>query len=1068
MGDAREEIRPTPGANNLFRQYDAHGGFFTLVRPYNRKSLKNAVVWAPKTVFLLSRLASAVLLSQALFATVYAAPTEQKNETFFDIPTQRLDEALIAYAEQSDRTLVMPAAGLHRLASNPVVGRYARQEAIKILLTGTGLGAQFVKDDVLVIRVENTVDDVGENRKMTRDRTKTRFGLLGALLTAVAPGFAVDAQEQDGSSALEEIIVTAQRREQSLQEVPISLEVYTGEVIQRRGFRNIEQISNFSPSLTFEAPDAVTQELSIRGFGTVSSGLTIEQATPTFLDGVHLGRASQTTLAFMDLERIEILKGPQPVFFGQNATAGAFNLQTRKPTANWEGNVDVSAGNFGIYKAEVGAGGPLTETLGIRIAGLYEEGSGHLRDVISNNREIGEFQNKGARMILQWRPNDRFEVTGKVSGIAQDSDPQSLHVCSTGGPMVYGRRGPGDPGDEGNEQSVWADPPKGEGWNNATVPLGSCFENELGRSSEGPFYEPPIYIRERRAVTGFLDIREMAAAEITRQNRKSGRSGLDGYQDVESYDGYVELTYTFDNGMELSSQAAALSYDREFFRDDSFSPFAGNLQSRGEYQDQFSSELRITSPTGERIEFMGGLFYQSGELETFSDNMRANVRRGQRYNFLTQDTTWTAAFGTVTFNFLDDKFSIDLGGRYSKVEKDSYIETYGATWVFDVTPCAPGPDDDDGLGNVDPATCDVHPDAVMVDATGDSPRIFDSNAALGNLWTIPFRDSRETPSNWRSSITTPVGLTALDPFARPDFTQEQGFGTESRSESEFDPQVVLRWRPLENHSLFAKWAQAFKSGGFDSGVTTIPRNQDEFAFGPEYAESFEVGSKGTFLDGRARYDVTLFNTTFEDLQMSTANPSLDDPRSNLNAGKQRVRGVEFGSAFYFNDQFTMTFAGALMDGEMQDYPNAGCTLSELDNAPESGCDPATGKIDRSGHDAPRTPDWKFAVGLGYVVPIRREHELAFNADAYASDGYLTDVEGFDSKVRYEQHEDLDLYVSFGKADGSWTLAAFARNLLEARPTYNAEFDLRANGIETYGLPTSAFTTYGLQFQYRYQ
>ena len=129
---------------------------------------------------------------------------------------------------------------------------------------------------------------------------------------------------------LEEVVVTAQRREQFIQDVPISIEVYNGSVIRKQGYRDMDALANFSPTVLI-LPRVQDQDISIRGFGTTGNALTLDQAAPTFVDGIHFGRSSQIRLAFMDLESVEVLKGPQPVYFGQNATAGAFNIRSRRP-----------------------------------------------------------------------------------------------------------------------------------------------------------------------------------------------------------------------------------------------------------------------------------------------------------------------------------------------------------------------------------------------------------------------------------------------------------------------------------------------------------------------------------------------------------------------------------------------------------------------------------------------------------------------------------------------------------------------------------------------------------------
>ena len=157
----------------------------------------------------------------------------------------------------------------------------------------------------------------------------SKLALYVAISAALTPA-AIQAQ------ALEEITVTAQRRVQSIQEVPISLEAFNGATLAKEGFRAIEDLSNFSPSVEIDVRTQ-DQDVSIRGMGTTGNNLGLEQAVPIFNDGVHFGRTSMVMGAFLDLERVEVLRGPQPIAFGQNATAGAFSLVTKKPTEDWEG-----------------------------------------------------------------------------------------------------------------------------------------------------------------------------------------------------------------------------------------------------------------------------------------------------------------------------------------------------------------------------------------------------------------------------------------------------------------------------------------------------------------------------------------------------------------------------------------------------------------------------------------------------------------------------------------------------------------------------------------------------------
>ena len=105
------------------------------------------------------------------------------------------------------------------------------------------------------------------------------------------------------------------------------------------------------------------------------------------------------------------------------------------------------------------------------------------------------------------------------------------------------------------------------------------------------------------------------------------------------------------------------------------------------------------------------------------------------------------------------------------------------------------------------------------------------------------------------------------------------------------------------------------------------------------------------------------------------------------------------------------------------------------------------------------------LGLEYVTPISANLQLRFDARGYISDDFITDVSGFSKIVMMNSHEDLNLILGIGSADGTWEVAVFGRNLLEARPEYNAQFDIRANGLQTTSLSRSHFKSYGVKFHY---
>lgn len=923
--------------------------------------------------------------------------------------------------------------------------------------------------------------------------TKRTLGLSVLMGTILLP-----AHRAAIAQVLEEVIVTAQRREQSLQEVPISVEAFTGVEIQRQGYRDLKELGTFSPSVYIQDSHPLEQDQSIRGFGTFGRNLTLEQAVPIFVDGIHFGRPAQVKLAFMDPERIEVLKGPQPVFFGQNATAGAFHITSAGPTPEWEGYLDIEAGNFEYSRVRGAYGGPLTDRLGIRVAGTYEDGDGFIDDVV-NGGLAGAYENIGGRVILEFEANDRLTLTGKVEYSKITRDSGAVVLCRTDGPLVFERRDEGNPARDGWQgdarYAIWDAPPapNGVGWADGGFPNGfnlptNCADDigDKGAREGGTAFAPPTNVRDEELNYGELDIRA-ASQEWFSRTTKFGRVD-DLAETLESPNAYFEVDYQMDNDIQVTWLTGYSGMDRVNVQGDS-APFVVSPRERTEDFTQYSSELRFTSGPGP-VEWMAGLFWQDTELDLTANNPRSSIQRGMRLNDARETQEWKSIFGTVTFNFADDRASIDIGGRWTDLEKFGYQSQVSSTWVYDVYPCDPRGDDIingvPGTGDVNPETCagtsGPHPDAIQV--TAAETEFLLPGADVDNLWTIPYRGDRYAPSSWIGNRAQAVGMMIPVDNELLLGNHEGPFGPENGgnfSQQEFMPQVTFRYRPNDNHSLFARYAESFKAGGFDTGVQSIGPTADDFSFGPESGWTIEFGSKGNLWDGRARYDATVFQTTFEDFQVQSATGQEFNPFIAINAGEQRVRGIEASLTAAVSDRLTLSVGAALMDGEFTYFPNAGCTDAEFrdrdtgpcisENDPEGIADPTLiGKIDRTGTPTPKTPDYKVVFGIDWETPIFSSYVLTLNARGYISDGFVTDTSGFDRTISMDEHEDLNLTVGIGPANGPWVLSVYGRNLLEPRVSYFPQYNVIDSGLAGDGgiyLSRNNFATYGLKFQYNF-
>jgi len=277
------------------------------------------------------------------------------------------------------------------------------------------------------------------------------------------------AQEQAGDAGgggLQDIVVTARKRSESAQDVPVSVTAISSEMVQRQDLTSIEKIAARTPNLNVgRASNGSGAQLTLRGIGSSSTSIGIEQSVAVVVDGVYYGQGRIINEGFFDLGRVEILKGPQALFFGKNATAGVISLTTADPTRTPE--FKARAGyefNAQQVQLEAIASGPLTDTLGIRVAvrgskmyeGYYKNvaqpfnystldvATGTVGSVVSNpapKDQPGEKELLG-RLTLKWEPIERLTATLKASGTYNETNNNSWNYvafnCPSGSSQLNG------------------------------------------------------------------------------------------------------------------------------------------------------------------------------------------------------------------------------------------------------------------------------------------------------------------------------------------------------------------------------------------------------------------------------------------------------------------------------------------------------------------------------------------------------------------------------------------------------------------------------------------------------
>jgi iron complex outermembrane receptor protein len=220
-----------------------------------------------------------------------------------------------------------------------------------------------------------------------------------ALIATASPALAQDAPADDADSG--EIIVTAQKREENLQEIPLAVSVVGGDTVANNGGINLENAQYLVPSLNFrKSGTSLNQALFLRGVGTINFSIAAEPSVAAVLDGVVLSRAGEGFTDLFDVERIEVLRGPQGTLFGKNASAGVVSIVTKRPTDQFEGTVEASYFSKEEYRGRATINLPLGENIRSRFTGFYSEYDGNIRNITTGNKVNG-YKHYGFRGAIE-------------------------------------------------------------------------------------------------------------------------------------------------------------------------------------------------------------------------------------------------------------------------------------------------------------------------------------------------------------------------------------------------------------------------------------------------------------------------------------------------------------------------------------------------------------------------------------------------------------------------------------------------------------------------------------------
>lgn len=488
-----------------------------------------------------------------------------------------------------------------------------------------------------------------------RDYTLTEGGTLSpkkSLLTFLKPlSLAVSSALVANSApvmaeefALEEIVVTAQKRAQSLQDIPMSVSAISDEALKNSGIESVEDIKTLVPALNIYSSNSPAQSsISIRGAGTGAADPTLEPSVGVFVDGVFMPRSVFGLSDLVDIDRVEVLLGPQGTLYGKNTNAGVISVHTRGAPDAFGMDVEQTFGEYGLEDTKFSVGGVITDELGYRFAARSRRRDGIMDDEFNSN-EYNQIDKQSYRGQLFWDPNERTSV--RAIGYYSLSD---------------------------SNQS----------------------QDEAGLNKNSAYYS---------YISGHLAFNGLGVTDGDPKDRKVTPTEAGGGR-VEVQGASVQVDYEFDN-FNFTSITAYQEWEQDGSYTDNDSTQLDISNSSPRFNEEnISQEFRITSPGGETIDWVAGFFYFKSDLEggdkndIFSSsgyglpgvnftsgpfNTLPVIVAGDHFKWhQTVNSESYALFGQMTWN-ISEQTALTAGLRYGSEEKE--FSVYTNSYDADGTP----------------------------------------------------------------------------------------------------------------------------------------------------------------------------------------------------------------------------------------------------------------------------------------------------------------------------------------------------------------------------------------------
>lgn len=748
-------------------------------------------------------------------------------------------------------------------------------------------------------------------------------GLALGVALASAPALAAD--DVGAAAPVDDIVVTARFRNESAQRVPIAITALPGERLSAQGAFNIKQVVQQLPSLNIQGFSGRNQTITIRGVGTNSGGTNdgLEQGVGIYVDGVYRPRTGSVITDLVDIESIQLLRGPQGTLFGKNTVAGALDIRTREPEFDTELRGEATYGNKDYVRVSVSANAALGDTLAFRATYLRTSRSG----LIHNTRydeDWDNLDNHSARFDLLWKPKADLKLRFIADYSIQKGD---VGFQSIGGVLP------------------------------TTLANGTEVRGFYRRAADVGY------------VPGSFDPFDRETDIDSSQRDKMPSYGFQARADWDTGPFTLTSITAYRNWKWIPN------YDGD--------QFGANVivQSVVETdQQQFSQELRLTSPGGGTIDYTAGLFYFWQEADDASRQVYGRDAVGWLVTGNTPSAVPNRVPSGVGAGLVLPPAALEGLEAYAHVvpATKSYAAYGQATWnlspVFRLT---------GGLRY----TYERKTGLYDADARGDVAPLATFALAI------------------RPAIA-----------ARRDALAPTSTYTARRDTDNISGTLIAAYDLTDDVHSYASYSRGYKSPGINlvrqqPGIDIFVRS--------EKVDAYELGLKSRVPGGAAELNLALFWTDVANYQANFVNRDVAPIVSYIaNVGSLRSRGVEFDARATPLRGLSLTLAGTYDDARYRRYPNA----------PAQYLNSVVGTVDLSGKRAAGTPKWSLS-GTAEYVHDAGPTQIYFGGDASYRSSFNA-VVNLDPFARIPGYALFGAHLGVRAANGRWDVSAWARNLLD--------------------------------------